>query len=118
MCTIENLDLHGAKVTEAGMRQLARMTGLTALGLQETEVGNEGVAQLKSLAPTLERLYLGYTKVTAACVPHLQTFTSLRTLMLRGTQVGSEEDEPLTRTLTRLGRSKLGSPSNQEGLIR
>ncbi len=94
------------------------MSGLSALSLQETSVGDAGVSTLAPLAPNLERLYLGYTQVSDACVPVLQTFKRLRTLMLRATAVDGAHDRALAAALPTLGGVGTGAQGIQEGLSR
>src|SRR5207247_2426261 len=84
MRSLRILELRATQVTDTGMNQLAQMNWLDTLGLQETGIGDAGVANLRPLNETLVRLYLGYTGITDGSLDVLKSFTTLRRSILRG----------------------------------
>ena len=83
---IEQLDLNGSFVTDAGLVHLRGLTNLSSLGLHSTQVTDAGLAHLERLT-RLSSLYLGDTRVTDAGLVHLEGLTGLTFLNLGGTQV-------------------------------
>ena len=68
-CTnLRTIDLTRTAVTSAGLTSLAKLEKLESVNLTETAVDDEGVATLKKL-PALKRLWLFGTKATQAEAP-------------------------------------------------
>ncbi|HTU99710.1 MAG TPA: hypothetical protein VMF13_04175, partial [Luteitalea sp.] len=93
------LDLSRTKVTDAGLKTLAKMPNLQHLDLRDTTVGDAG---LDALAPLqhLRTLGLYGTAVTDAGLPALQRLTGLRRLYVGETRVTA----PAVATLGRARR--------------
>ncbi len=83
---IEMVNLNNTQVTDAGLAQLQRLTGLHSLNLSDTEVTDAGMAHLQGLSG-LEGLSLINTKVTDVGLAHLQGLTGLQVLRLDKTQI-------------------------------
>ena len=75
-----------SEVTDAGLKELAGLKSLQALGLARTGVTDAGLKELAGLK-SLQALDLGWTKVTGAGLKELAGLKSLQTLYLYGTQV-------------------------------
>src|SRR5262245_16155251 len=76
---IVGVSLSNTKVTDADLKELARLTELSSLGLSCTNVTDMGLKELPAL-PKLTRLYLSETKVTDAGMKELSTLKNLATL--------------------------------------
>jgi Leucine-rich repeat (LRR) protein len=87
---IESLELGGSKrVTDEGIRHLARLPELRELDLSGTAITDEGLAVLTQL-PHLERINLSGTRVTDAGLQHLRGCHELREIHLMWTRTGDE----------------------------
>ncbi len=80
------LYLHNTKVTDAGLKELAALKSLRALGLGGTEVTDAGLNELAPLN-SLQSLSVDNTKVTDAGLKELAGLENLRALDLRFTKV-------------------------------
>jgi formylglycine-generating enzyme required for sulfatase activity len=83
------LDLSDSQVTNAGLAQLNEMTGLSELNLSRTRVGDEGIAHLRSMQG-MSRLYsldLSGTSVGDAGLAYLVEMTDMHFLDLSGTHL-------------------------------
>jgi len=80
------LDLHEAKVTDAGMKELKDLKNLQSLDLGATDVTDAGLKELKGLKD-LRKLSLAHTPVTNAGLKELKELKDLRTLLLFDTGV-------------------------------
>ena len=49
MTELDELDLRGSKITDAGLERIARLKGLKSLDLSDTAITDAGLARLKSL---------------------------------------------------------------------
>ncbi len=76
----------GPGLTETDLEQLARLPGISRLGLIRARLRDEGL-KLLARFPALEHLSLTLTPTTDAGVRHLAGLTQLRSLSLAGTQV-------------------------------
>jgi len=83
---LEDLDLWGASVSDAGLVHLEGLTNLTVLNLTGTQVTDAGLAHLKGLT-NLTWLFLKDTQVNGAGLAHLKALTNLTNLCLSNTQV-------------------------------
>jgi internalin A len=92
------LHLHGTKVKDAGLKELARLKSLQSLSLYNTKITNAGLKELAGLT-SLQSLNLGGTKVTDAGLKELAGLTTLETLSLFGTQVTDAGVAALQRAL-------------------
>jgi hypothetical protein len=82
------LSLDGTKVTDAGMKELQKLTGLQRLDLNGTAVTVAGLKDLKDMG--MSTLQLANTKLSDADLDIFkspQNFKALRGLALNGTQV-------------------------------
>jgi Leucine-rich repeat (LRR) protein len=76
----------GRNVTDAGLKELARLKSLQTLFLSETNVTDTGMKELAGLK-SLQTLILDGTKVTDAGLKELAGLKSLQGLNLTGTKV-------------------------------
>lgn len=76
---IVSLKLAGSKVTDASLREIAKLKHLTRLHLDHTDVSDAGLAHLKSLAH-LEYVNLIGTKVTDNGLKAVASMKSMRSL--------------------------------------
>lgn len=74
------------QVSDAGMENLEKMTGLTWLNLGGTHVSDTGLVHLKGLR-ALKTLFLNGTRVSDAGLVHLKGLTALEYLFLDETRV-------------------------------
>ena len=87
--SLVHLDLHGTKVTDAGLTHLKGLTKLEELSLINTNVTGAGLVHLKRLTK-LKTLKLNDTKVTDAGLVYLKDITKLGEVHLLGTNVTEE----------------------------
>ena len=91
VCGVEgvtDLNLAGSKrLTDEGVRHLARLPGLKHLDLSGTAVTDRGLEVLREL-PTLESVSLAMTRVTDRGVAHLAPCQELRRVNLAWTHTG------------------------------
>jgi hypothetical protein len=93
--TVTSLDLSGSKrLTDAGIRHLARLPGLTYLDLSGTAITDRGLEVLQHL-PALEDLSLAMTAVTDEGMPHLAHCHAVRRVNLSWTATGDRALEAL-----------------------
>src|SRR5262245_27026807 len=108
--TAFGLDLRFVSVTDAGLKELAGLSGLQTLDLTFTKVTDVGLKELRELK-SLQELDLGHTEVTDAGLKELRELKGLQTLYLGDTQVtdvGLKELAGLTSLQTlHLGRTRL-----------
>lgn len=78
---------HSQALTDAGIRHLARFSGLRELDLSQTGITDEGLRVLHDL-PMLESLSLTMTSVTDAGIDHLRDSAALQSLNLMWTSTG------------------------------
>ena len=84
---LEDLDLWATGATDATMKEVvAKFKNLKALSLQQTQVGDEGLAALAGLE-NLERLDLSETQVTDESVDVLKGLPNLKSLTLKNTAI-------------------------------
>jgi hypothetical protein len=96
---LEELDLDAARVTDAGLKELVRLKELHALNLDATALTDAGLKELARLKK-LRSLGLKQTGVTDAGLKELAGLKRLRSLGLgntRVTDVGLKELAPLKR---------------------
>lgn len=84
--TIIAIDLHGTKITDADLEQLAGLTSLRRLNLYGTKVTDAGMKHLSGLIG-LQTLYLNDTGITNAGLQQLQPLTNLNELGLSHTGI-------------------------------
>jgi hypothetical protein len=73
------LGLRGDRITDAGLRQVGKLTGLTGLHLGQTGISDRGIVALKPLI-RLKKLWLDDTPVTDAAVDTLAGLEALEEL--------------------------------------
>jgi hypothetical protein len=84
---LQALDLGGTKVGDAGLVHLSGLTGLQQLSLMNTQVTDAGLEHLAGLTG-LQALFLSGPQVSDAGLAHLADLTGLQWLSLMNTQVG------------------------------
>ncbi|MEZ5304806.1 MAG: hypothetical protein R3F11_29785 [Verrucomicrobiales bacterium] len=83
---IFELDLTKAKISDADLAHIAKLTNLNKLELNRTSIGDAGLAHLAELG-NLQQLNLYGTQVTDAGIVQLKTLKNLRRLFLYNTKV-------------------------------
>jgi hypothetical protein len=86
---LEQLLLLGAAITDDGLAALVGLRELRVLRLDNTTIGDEGLRHIARLEK-LERLDLAGTRVTDAGLEHLASLARLRSLYLHQTTVSQE----------------------------
>jgi hypothetical protein len=84
--SLQFLELRGTKVTDAGLKELAGLESLQFLELRGRKVTDAGVKELAGLK-SLQSLWLSMTKVTDTGLKELAGLKSLRYLDVAGTKV-------------------------------
>ncbi len=92
------LDLHSARVTDAKLKELAKMKSLRSLNLDHTHVSDAGIAELTGLED-LRSLHLQLTDITDAGLKELAKIKSLRWVNLNSVRVKSSELWELKKAL-------------------
>jgi len=83
------LDLRLTQIGDAGVAKLKSLRSLQTLNLFRTQAGDKGLARLRKLT-NLETLLIGGTKVTDAGLASLRPFKKLKKLSLFQTQVSDD----------------------------
>lgn len=84
---LEQLDLCDTNITDEGLAQVAGLTNLDWLGLDKTRITDAGMVYLKNMQK-LETLSLEHTQITDNGLPHLTDLKALRLIRLdSGTKV-------------------------------
>lgn len=96
--TIRELDISETKVTDAGVAELALLSDLTTLDLHFTKVTDASMFVFKGLSK-LERLDLEGTNITAVGVQQLKTMGSLRRLTLSRSVVSKDLEKELKQAM-------------------
>ena len=86
---LEGLWLTGTKITNAGLKDVAKLQKLTRLGLRETEITDAGLLEVAKLQK-LEQLNLISTKITDEGLIKVAKLQKLKTLFLASTQITDE----------------------------
>ena len=81
---LEAIDLSGCRqVTDAGVKHLAQLRGIKAVGLADTQVTDSGLTLLLTRFPDLEAVGLaGAEKLTQTVIPYLTRLRKLKALSL------------------------------------
>lgn len=87
--TLRRLDLSHCSIRDVQLRQIATLRWLEWLVLDDTPIGDEGVANLGAM-PSLSFLNLSRTKISDAAVEHFLSMRRLDTLFLGGTGITDE----------------------------
>ena len=83
---LEELNLFGSPVTDAGLVHLKELTRLRTLYLIRTKVTDLGLEHLRGLT-SLQRLYLNNTRVSGPGFVHLERLNDLQVLNVNETPV-------------------------------
>jgi hypothetical protein len=83
---LRSLDLHGTRITDAGLASLKDLISLYSLNLRGTQITDAGLASLKDLT-WLHILNLRGTRITGAGLASLKDLTHLEGLDLSETEV-------------------------------
>jgi len=81
---VTSLEVYGTRLTDEGLRSLARLTRLERLSLRETGIGDEALEHLAGLG-TLRVLDLGGNQITDAGLEHVAALDRLESLALDNT---------------------------------
>jgi hypothetical protein len=88
----------GARVTDAGLKNLNRLTRLQSLSLARTNVTDAGLMHIKGLTK-LQYLGLWNTKVSGVGLANLKGLSQLRVLELEGNKVSDSAVKNLQQAL-------------------
>lgn len=83
---VQSLNLSRTKISDAGLKDIARLTSLKSLDLSFTEITDAGIAHLAEMAQ-LSHLLLNDTMLTEAGLARLEKLVNLKTLDLSRNQV-------------------------------
>lgn len=83
---LRRLDLDGIALTEAEVAELAHLTNLQELFLNDTGIGDADLARLRGLS-NLRLLHLGGCPISDDALAHLDSFTRLESLYLSATAI-------------------------------
>jgi len=98
---IKDINLnHNAQATDETMKLVARCREITDLSLENTRVGDDGMAAIEGL-PKLEWLNLFQTEITDESAPSLATLPNLQHLPIGGTGI-TNAGLPKLYTLSKL----------------
>lgn len=103
---LEDLQLNGSEVTDAGLAFLSGLTKLKHLTLRKSKVTDAGLIHLKALT-NLEQLHLGETDCGDAGLKHLRGLPRLKMLGLRYTKIAEGEFVNL-KEMTNLEELRIG----------
>jgi Leucine-rich repeat (LRR) protein len=95
---LTSLDLAGAELPKNGTSHLRDLTGLEWLNLSATQIGDQELANLAAMTD-LQVLVLDDTAVTSAGLIHLKDLTKLRDLYVRNAKLEEMEAEDLKKML-------------------
>jgi hypothetical protein len=87
---LESLNLAETRFADAELADLRGARSLIRLDLQDTPIGDAGVAFLKSL-PNLQSLRLSRSRISGAALEILKSLRSLTELHVEGTRVGDAD---------------------------
>lgn len=116
LTTLTRLDLAGTPVGDAGLKEVARLTNLTHLSLKGTRITDAALAELSSLK-NLQQLYLGQAKITDRGVKELLKFKALAQLGLGGTSITDAGLEELS-SLESLRTLYIGGPQFTDASVK
>ena len=80
------LDLSNTKITEEGLKELAKLQNLTKIALRRTKITDEGLKEVAKLQNLIE-LDLQITKITDAGLKEVAKLQNLKQLSLVETQI-------------------------------
>ena len=80
------LNLHDARVTDAGLRSVGKLRSLETLWIQFLDISDAGIAELKGL-PRLKKLLLHGARLTDDGLDHVAGLKRLEVLDIGGTEV-------------------------------
>ena len=80
------LNLEYQKITDAGLRHLAKLKHLQVLNLSATRISDDGLVSLKGLS-SLTTLKLYYSSITGSGLRHLESLPRLDTIVLYGSRL-------------------------------
>ncbi len=101
LSSLEDLNLWGSAISDAGMVRLAHLSRLKSLILNRTSISDAGLIHVGRLVH-LEHLHIENNRITDAGLRHLKGLTRLRSLWLKGTDVSEEAIDELRKQLPRL----------------
>ena len=108
------LFLTGPKITDAGLRELAKLQNLTHLNLESTKITDAGLKEVAKLQ-NLTWLGLDATKVTDAGLKELAKLQKLRWLGLRHTQITDQGLKEVAKLQNLIFLSLNGTKVTKEG---
>ena len=96
LCNLESVHLRGTRITDASMSVFSELQGLYSLGMSQcSSVSDRGMPELAKLTG-LRYLALAGTQVTARGIEHLKALPNLQTLNLSTTKFTELEAQCLT----------------------
>lgn len=94
---ISTITVEGPQVTDAWIKHLVEMPGLTNVSVKQARITNAGVAELKKL-PKLQDLSVFYAPIGDGAVEHLAELRGLTVLKLYGGEFTAEGHRKLKQT--------------------
>jgi len=94
IANLEELQLDGAQISNAGLEQIQDLKNLSVLWLDAPLVSDAGLEHIGTLS-NLETLSLNMTQVSDAGLQHLRGLSSLKKLSLENTKIGDQGLEHL-----------------------
>jgi len=73
-------------ITDAGVKRLCSLKGITCLGLRNTKITDEAIAYILEL-PELDELWVDGNDITDACIAHLARLKKLKRLDVSSTKM-------------------------------
>ena len=95
---VTSLDLTFTKITDVGLKEVAKLQKLTSLGLARTQITDAGLKELTKLR-NLKKLSLRGTQITDAGLKEVAKLQKLEMLNLTGTKVTKEGVTELKKAL-------------------
>jgi Leucine-rich repeat (LRR) protein len=95
---LTGMSLSKGGVTDAGMKEVGKLTQLKNLNLDGNPITDAGLAEISGLR-LLDNLSLADTKITEKAVPTLSKFTKLSFLTVNEKQIGKAGGEALKKAL-------------------
>ncbi len=96
---VYKINLRGAKITDAGLARLKKLTGLERLHLERTAVTDAGLAHLRDLKHLAYLNLFGAGAISDGCVDHVKQLAALKKLFLWQTQVTDAGEAALQEAL-------------------
>ena len=98
LAKVTYLDLSNTKITEEGLKELAKLQNLTKIALRRTKITDEGLKEVAKLQNLIE-LDLQMTKITDAGLKEVAKLQKLKFIILSGTEITKSSAAELKKAL-------------------